>query len=98
VSTAEESHLADFLADVIARNGAAPHTVHPDRGTSMTSKPVSALLTDRHQNASRRQDAYTFFGGRPRLPAMPTQAWINQPEAQPQTELNTRVPLDLSAP
>ena len=42
VSTVEESHLAaDFLADAIARNGAAPHTVQ-----SMTSKPVSALLTD----------------------------------------------------
>jgi transposase InsO family protein len=47
VSTVEESHLAaDFLADSIARNGVAPHTVHADRGTSMTSKPVSALLTD----------------------------------------------------
>ena len=47
VSTVEESHLAaDFIADAIARNGAAPHTVHADRGTSMTSKPVSALLTD----------------------------------------------------
>ena len=47
VSTVEESHLAaDFLADAIARNGSAPHTVHADRGTSMTSKPVSALLTD----------------------------------------------------
>jgi len=47
VSTVEESHLAaDFLADAIARNGVAPHTVHADRGTSMTSKPVSALLTD----------------------------------------------------
>jgi transposase InsO family protein len=47
VSTVEESHLAaDFLADAVARNGAVPHTVHADRGTSMTSKPVSALLAD----------------------------------------------------
>ncbi len=47
VSTVEESHLAaDFLADAIARNGAVPHTVHADRGTSMTSKPVSAFLAD----------------------------------------------------
>ena len=47
VSTVEESPLAaDFLADAIARNGAAPHTEHADRGTPMTSKPVSALLTD----------------------------------------------------
>jgi putative transposase len=28
------------------RNGTVPHTVHADRGTSMTSKPVSALLVD----------------------------------------------------
>ena len=47
VSTIEESQLAaDFLADAIARNGAAPHTVHADRGTSMTSKTVSAFLAD----------------------------------------------------
>ncbi len=47
VSTVEESQLAaDFLADAITRNGSAPHTVHADRGTSMTSKPVSALLAD----------------------------------------------------
>ncbi len=47
VSAGEESHLAaDFLADAIARNGAMPHTVHAHRGTSMTSKPVSAFLAD----------------------------------------------------
>jgi len=36
----------DFIAEAIERNGAIPHTVHADRGTSMTSKPVSALLAD----------------------------------------------------
>lgn len=47
VSPVEESNLAaDFIDDAIARNGAAPHTVHADRGTSMTSQPVSALLTN----------------------------------------------------
>ena len=47
VSTCEESHLAaDFIADAIGRNGRSPHSVHADRGTSMTSKPVSALLVD----------------------------------------------------
>jgi transketolase N-terminal domain/subunit len=47
VSTVEESHLAaNFLADANARNGAIPHTVQADRGTSMTSKPVSAFLAD----------------------------------------------------
>ncbi|HEY5880994.1 MAG TPA: hypothetical protein VIU11_18925 [Nakamurella sp.] len=33
---------ADFIAEAIERNGVVPHTVHADRGTSMTSKPVSA--------------------------------------------------------
>ena len=43
----EDSLLAkDFIAEAIERNGAIPHTVHADRGTSMTSKPVSALLAD----------------------------------------------------
>jgi transposase InsO family protein len=47
VSPVEDSQLAkDFIAEAIDRNGTAPHTVHADRGTSMTSKPVSALLTD----------------------------------------------------
>jgi putative transposase len=47
ISPAGDSLLAtDFIAEAIARNGTAPHTVHADRGTSMTSKPVSALLAD----------------------------------------------------
>lgn len=47
VSPVEDSLLAkDFIAEAIERNGLAPHTVHADRGTSMTSKPVSALLAD----------------------------------------------------
>ena len=47
VSPVEDSLLAkDFIAEAIERNGAIPHTVHADRGTSMTSKPVSALLAD----------------------------------------------------
>ena len=44
---AEDSIVAaDFIGSAISRNGQAPHTVHADRGTSMTSKPVSALLAD----------------------------------------------------
>ena len=47
ISPVEDSTLAaDFIAEAIDRNGTAPHTVHADRGTSMTSKPVSALLAD----------------------------------------------------
>ena len=47
VCAAEDSIVAaDFIDDAIGANGSAPHTVHADRGTSMTSKPVSALLAD----------------------------------------------------
>lgn len=47
ISPVEDSELAaDFIAEAITRNGVVPHTVHADRGTSMTAKPVSALLTD----------------------------------------------------
>jgi len=47
VSPREDSELArDFLSEAIRINGSAPHTVHADRGTSMRSKPVSALLFD----------------------------------------------------
>ena len=47
VCAAEDSIVAaDFIDGAIITNGSAPHTVHADRGTSMTSKPVSALLSD----------------------------------------------------
>ena len=47
VAAREDSMLAkDFLDEAITRDGVIPHTVHADRGTSMTSKPVSALLVD----------------------------------------------------
>ena len=47
LAAAEDSVLAaDFIQDAIERNGQVPHTVHADRGTSMTSQPVSALLVD----------------------------------------------------
>jgi putative transposase len=36
---------ADFIAEAIAGNGQIPHTVHADRGTSMTSGHVSELLS-----------------------------------------------------
>jgi transposase InsO family protein len=47
IAAAEDSVLArDFIDEAIARNGQVPHTVHADRGTSMTSQPVSALLVN----------------------------------------------------
>ncbi|WP_447008403.1 integrase catalytic domain-containing protein [Saccharothrix isguenensis] len=47
VAAAEDAVVAgDFLADAVARNGTAPHTVHADRGGAMVSKPVSELLVD----------------------------------------------------
>lgn len=47
VAEAESGELAEALiADAVARNGAAPGTIHGDRGSSMTSKPVAQLLVD----------------------------------------------------
>jgi putative transposase len=47
VAARESGELAEeFIADAIARIGAAPKAVHADRGTSMTSKPVAVLLAD----------------------------------------------------
>lgn len=47
VRTAEDSVVAaEFLENAVARNGTRPHTIHADRGTSMTSKTVAMLLVD----------------------------------------------------
>ena len=47
VMAAEDSVVArDFIDDAINRNGIRPHTIHADRGTSMTSKTVAVLLVD----------------------------------------------------
>lgn len=46
VHAVESAELATaFIHDVIATHG-APQVVHADRGTSMTSKPLAALLAD----------------------------------------------------
>jgi putative transposase len=46
VAAAESADLAKaFIADITATHG-APHAIHADRGTSMTSKPVAQLLLD----------------------------------------------------
>jgi putative transposase len=47
VAATENAQLAEeFIADAVARTGAAPKAIHADRGTSMTSKPVAVLLAD----------------------------------------------------
>jgi transposase InsO family protein len=47
VANAEDAVVAkDFLAGAVARNGSVPHTIHADRGGSMTSKPVSEMMID----------------------------------------------------
>jgi putative transposase len=47
VAPAESAELAEaFIAETIARNGVAPRSLHADRGSSMTSKPVAQLLLD----------------------------------------------------
>lgn len=47
LSATESAHQAEeFIAEAVTRNGAAPHTIHADRGTSMTSGSVSELLAN----------------------------------------------------
>jgi putative transposase len=48
VHTRESGELAEeFIKNAICANGGlAPHTIHSDRGTSMTSKSVTNLLSD----------------------------------------------------
>ncbi len=47
VAQAEDAVVAkDFLADAVARNLVIPHTIHADRGGSMTSKSVSEMMID----------------------------------------------------
>ena len=50
VHTTENADLAEaFIENAIIDNGGVcPRAVHADRGTSMTSKPVAALLADLH--------------------------------------------------
>jgi putative transposase len=50
VHATENAGLATaFIENAIAANGGtAPRFIHADRGTSMTSKPVAALLADLH--------------------------------------------------
>ena len=47
VANAEDAVVAkDFLAGAVAANQIVPHTIHADRGGSMTSKPVSEMMID----------------------------------------------------
>jgi len=54
VHTTENAALAEaFIQNAIIDNGGVcPRAVHADRGTSMTSKPVAALLADLHVTQS----------------------------------------------
>jgi transposase InsO family protein len=50
VHVTENAELAKEFIDaaIISNGGIAPVSVHADRGTSMTSKPVAVLLADLH--------------------------------------------------
>ena len=50
VHVTENADLAQAFIEnaIIGNGGVAPRAVHADRGTSMTSKPVAALLADLH--------------------------------------------------
>ena len=48
-ATENAALAAEFIQNAIAANqGTAPRYIHADRGTSMTSRPVAALLADLH--------------------------------------------------
>ena len=54
VHATENAELAKAFIDaaVISNGGIAPVSIHADRGTSMTSKPVAVLLADLHISQS----------------------------------------------
>jgi putative transposase len=54
VHATENAELAKAFIDaaVISNSGIAPVSIHADRGTSMTSKPVAVLLSDLHISQS----------------------------------------------
>jgi len=54
VHATENAELAKEFIDaaVISNGGIAPISIHADRGTSMTSKPVAVLLSDLHISQS----------------------------------------------
>ena len=54
VHTTENADLARAFIEnaIIGNGGVAPRAIHADRGTSMTSKPVAALLDDLHISQS----------------------------------------------
>jgi transposase InsO family protein len=54
VSPVEDSLLAtDFIAEAIERNGATPHTVHADRGSTRVSPARHAASASRSPGHSR---------------------------------------------
>ena len=54
VHATENAELAKAFIDaaVLSNSGIAPLSIHADRGTSMTSKPVAVLLSDLHISQS----------------------------------------------
>ena len=45
-ATESGEEAEEFIEEAVSRNGAVPHTIHADRGTSMTSGSVSELLAN----------------------------------------------------
>ena len=45
-ATESGEEAEEFIEEAVSRNGAVPHTIHADRGTSMTSGAVSELLAN----------------------------------------------------
>lgn len=109
VQSCEAGVLAVEMMKEIFHIHGTPQVVHADRGTSMTSKTVAALLSDLEITRShsrprvsndnpysvawfkRLKVAPAFperFGTTtdPKILAIPTDAWINNPAAEKKTQ------------
>jgi putative transposase len=78
--SAEEAE--EFIEEAVNRNGAVPHTVHADRGTSMTSGSVSELLAnlgiDRSHSRPRTSNDNPFsdYAEAVIIPSMDPCGWV----------------------
>jgi putative transposase len=95
----ESASLAEqLIAQAMAQQGISPGelTVHADRGSSMTSKPVAFLLADQASTIQAERArvltaAYAsrperFVRGTPRPLELPTAVWINRPATPEATQ------------
>jgi transposase InsO family protein len=102
VASCESAALAEKLiaATCAKQQISRDHlTIHADRGSSMTSKPVTFLLADlgiiqshpgrprRHADRRLRRPSRAIRPKAPAPPELPVTAWINQPPQKEETTM-----------